>query len=710
MKRKEGIVLLIVLIVFMVFSVLSLSLVFMSQNQINKMQKTEINSKSHYLAYSGAQIAINYLESGGTEGIIYGELTSDSQSDSFTTAAIGEDVTNFDQLRSQVEGFSPDIDSNLIIGIQQESANNYRIICLGTIGDISNSIALRYAVQGTPGENPGNDPTGEPEAYENFDDTQPDNATEDDINFTGLFDHAIFGLDSLTFGGGSGQVIGSIGTNSNGAGKITIDNYVLENNSVVHVGPGGDTGVGNQRNANQNPNPNGVVQLKHWVSQSFAVSALDEVRTYQLPAFPDFNYVSQIDFPDYPSFPSGLPYTSSLTGGWWPLPEDVNQSGSYNSINIQNYLNFDTTAGDLHIRTNNLSITGSGQLRVEGNNKLYLYVADDLTITGSSKLLGNDNVYIYCSGEVSMSSNSNGLTANTLYINSSDDQSLTTMTLNNLYVNTTGDVSFPGNSTTNIEDYAFIKCDDFTLQSHLNFVETSAFRFVCSGEFRANSGGTINDIYKGRIVCDELTANGGSSFDVGDSEDARLKIYCQNDLTLNGGFSNGGSYNKTTIYVDGNSSEDVHINGGTSFSGTMYVKDARRLHFNGGSNLNGVLLYGGEDLRLNGGFDADANVVYAPNAELTMQGGAHVKGAVVVKDGNLNGGARITYVSNTSEDVIDGDGGNGTGIDEIMNEIGDEITEENDIIPDGGDEEEGEGEEDIDPTGGASESLFVWSR
>lgn len=701
MKRKQGVVLIIVLIVFAVFSVLSLSLTFMSKNQINKLQKSEAGTKAHYLAYSGAQIAIDFLEKGGSEGIIYGELNSDDAN--FYSESFEGSVTNFDDLRSSVENFSPDSDSNLIIGIQEESTNNYRILSLGTVGDISNSIALRYAIAGSgPSNEPG---SGEPENYEDFDENQPPNTTEEDIPFSGLFDHAIFGIDSLTFGGGSGQVIGSIGTNSTGAGKITIDNNVLEDGTVVHIGPGGNTGIGNQKSGSNNPYPDGVVQLKSWANQNFTVSALEEARNYLLPAFPDFDYVSQIDFPDFPIFPSGLPYISTLTGGWWPLPDDVNESGSYGTINIQNYLTFDTSAGDLHIRVNSLNISGSGELRVEGENKLYIYIDGSLNISGSSKISGNDNVYIYSSGVVSMSSNSQKITANTLYVNNSDDQSLTSLDLNNLYINTTGDVSFPGNSTSNLENYTLIKCHDFTLQSHLNFGNESSFRIICSGEFTANSGGTINNVYKGRIVCDELTANGGSNFNVGSSEDARLKIYCENDLDLSGGFSNGGSYNKTTIYVKGNSSDEVHINGGTNFTGTIYVKDSKKLHFNGGTNFNGVLLYGGSDLTLNGGFDADANIVYAPNAVMTMQGGAHIRGAVVVKEGNLNGGAGITYISNTSEDVIDGNDETDTDLDDIMDEIGDEITDENDIIPDNDDDEEGE-----DTTDGATETTMVWSR
>ena len=342
MKRKQGVVLIIVLIVFAVFSVLSLSLTFMSKNQINKLQKSEAGTKAHYLAYSGAQIAIDFLEKGGSEGIIYGELNSDDAN--FYSESFEGSVTNFDDLRSSVENFSPDSDSNLIIGIQEESTNNYRILSLGTVGDISNSIALRYAIAGSgPSNEPG---SGEPENYEDFDENQPPNSTEEDIPFSGLFDHAIFGIDSLTFGGGSGQVIGSIGTNSTGAGKITIDNNVLEDGTVVHIGPGGNTGIGNQKSGSNNPYPDGVVQLKSWANQNFTVSALEEARNYLLPAFPDFDYVSQIDFPDFPIFPSGLPYISSLTGGWWPLPDDVNESGSYGTINIQNYLTFDTSAGD----------------------------------------------------------------------------------------------------------------------------------------------------------------------------------------------------------------------------------------------------------------------------------------------------------------------------------------------------------------------------
>lgn len=86
------------------------------------------------------------------------------------------------------------------------------------------------------------------------------------------------------------------------------------------------------------------------------------------------------EFPTFPHYPESKDSIITNTDKTW-----VSESGYYPKIKIQSdrKLIFDVTAGDLHIRTDQLLIE-QGQIRLKGSHKLYLYVGDVFKLTGSS--------------------------------------------------------------------------------------------------------------------------------------------------------------------------------------------------------------------------------------------------------------------------------------------------------------------------------------
>ena len=150
--RKFGIVLAIVLIVFMVFSVLSLTLVFLSANQLQTMKKTEYNTRAHYLAYSGIEIASKYIESNTYSNpiILNGTLRDDFLSDDFEVLDWTPSSTSLDSLRNDISNLNNDQNSNIIVGVYKDQ-NKYQYFSRGIISDISKLITLEKDVSITSG-------------------------------------------------------------------------------------------------------------------------------------------------------------------------------------------------------------------------------------------------------------------------------------------------------------------------------------------------------------------------------------------------------------------------------------------------------------------------------------------------------------------------------------------------------------------------------
>ncbi len=142
--RKKGIVLIIVLLVFIVFSVAGLVLFFLSTNQLNKMKVLEAETKSHYLAYSGVELAFDYvLESHDSSStIIFGTLSENSETDNFQILHRTPDSTSFEYIRNDIEeNMNLFGNSNIIVAIYPISGG-FRFVSKGRVNDVEKIITV----------------------------------------------------------------------------------------------------------------------------------------------------------------------------------------------------------------------------------------------------------------------------------------------------------------------------------------------------------------------------------------------------------------------------------------------------------------------------------------------------------------------------------------------------------------------------------------
>ncbi len=186
----------------------------------------------------------------------------------------------------------------------------------------------------------------------------------------------IFSLGDIELTGSS-QIVGNTGTNS-----VAEDSVVLAWSTVINgllsIGPGGD--------------PATVIDTRNYAGNlPQGTAALPSARSYPMPEFPEF--------PD-------LPFQGFMDAGWWPIPPGghrISETGTYSYINVQNELTIDIGDEDLLIRTESLSVTGSGKIKLNktGSGRLILYVDNTFNINGSSTINQNGNyndVIMYYAG------------------------------------------------------------------------------------------------------------------------------------------------------------------------------------------------------------------------------------------------------------------------------------------------------------------------
>ncbi|NLX91074.1 MAG: hypothetical protein GXZ07_05725, partial [Firmicutes bacterium] len=174
----------------------------------------------------------------------------------------------------------------------------------------------------------------------------------------------IFSLGEIELTGSS-QIVGNTGTNSVEPDSVTLA-WSTAINGLLSIGAGGD--------------PATVIDAKYPPGNLPKGSALlPSARSYPLPEFPEF---------------PNLPSKGVLEAGWRHIPPggfQISESGLYNKINVLNELTINIGEEDLLIRTENLSVSGDGKIKVNrtGRGRLILYVEDTFNIAGSGKINTN---------------------------------------------------------------------------------------------------------------------------------------------------------------------------------------------------------------------------------------------------------------------------------------------------------------------------------
>lgn len=123
------------------------------------------------------------------------------------------------------------------------------------------------------------------------------------------------------------------------------------------------------------------------------------------------------------------------------------------------------------------------------------------------------------------------------------------------------------------------------------------------------------------------------------SSKGRLIIYVDNTLDLDNGAKINADPNVVSIYYAG--TKAVTLPNGMAFNGLLQTKTAD-ITVTQGSAVKGFIVCGGSNLKVDNG--SNTNVLYAPNANVTLTGGGVVTGVIISKNCTLSNGVTVNYV------------------------------------------------------------------
>lgn len=348
-KNQKGIALLSVLIFITVASLLGTTVWYASSQDTLHSKIDENDTQAYYFARSGVEMAIGLIKNG------YCNDMAPNEKMSFYGALDG--------------AFSKEETDNYNIKFEIELDNNDNFI-IESIGIVRDGVAgAAQAQNGLKFMIPWGDIEGS---------TGGDGGTGGGGGDILL---ALFSKESIDLNGSAG-IIGNVATNSVAPNSVNFAYSCYINNGNLYIGPGADWQE--------------VVKFNGWGRgpdtniPDGEIINLPSVRNYPLPIFPEF--------------PDGLDEWGDLKTDWksgeyYEISDnDINEEGyykfgKYNLIKIYGNRTVVIKLGgsDRIIRVKKLDIQ-QGNIVLEGNGRLLLYVEETFDINGSSKVnFGGDN-------------------------------------------------------------------------------------------------------------------------------------------------------------------------------------------------------------------------------------------------------------------------------------------------------------------------------
>lgn len=186
---------------------------------------------------------------------------------------------------------------------------------------------------------------------------------------------------------------------------------------------------------------------------------------------------------------------------------------------------------------------------------------------------------------------------------------------------------------------------DYTLNLTEN-THINQFKVDQNNTLTINVGDSDKDLY-----IDDLNILQGHIKIIGTG---KLNIYVNNKLNIKGSFNAGGDASQVNFAYNGSS--PLTFANETQIAGSLYAKNAD-LTFTGGVGVKGNIYTGGKNVTFDGGFNSNDQHIIAPNADVKVQAGAQIKGAIVADNLIVSGGASITFGNST---ISPGPGGPST--------------------------------------------------
>ena len=144
------------------------------------------------------------------------------------------------------------------------------------------------------------------------------------------------------------------------------------------------------------------------------------------------------------------------------------------------------------------------------------------------------------------------------------------------------------------------------------------------------------------LVTKDLSVTGNGKIIVDRTGTGRLILYVTDklDVSGSGSINKDGNYDSVEIFYSG--SDELNFGGSTKISGSLFAKDAN-MEIGGSGGIMGHIVTGGSSVKVTGNANANARVVYAPNAVLTLTGSGQLKGDAIARSIHLSGAAKITW-------------------------------------------------------------------
>ncbi len=152
-----------------------------------------------------------------------------------------------------------------------------------------------------------------------------------------------------------------------------------------------------------------------------------------------------------------------------------------------------------------------------------------------------------------------------------------------------------------------------------------------------------------------------------------LHLHVLDDFTIGGSstINNNGNINQFNFYYYGNN--NFELTGSQQIKGSLYVEEAPIDIGGSGAVDGGYILTGTTDLKISGGSHNNL-VVLAPNATVTLGGGAEVNGAMIADKYEASGGNSINYRNVNMENFPFGGGDAGSNNDLIQQNPAKEVS------------------------------------
>ncbi len=662
LNSNKGIAMALTLVVGAVVVVISSVFWYASSSRIIHATRNANQIQAYYFARSGVEAALGLLD---TEGFFphefpikfYGDL------DDFNKGEPGEDE-----------------DYSIKFSISESEGNDGLIIVSegrvgGAQGAQSTADNLTFLLPGWTAEGGRPIDTGNSGHGNSF-----------------TFNYAVFTQDDITLSG-SASIEGPVGTNSGHVELGNSTNCEITNAGdfpgILSLGPGADVNK-----------PDQTQGVDHF-SPEKELPAVPNIP--DLPVFP--SYPNYPGYPDYPNLSGSAPKQLSVNN-------NVTESLDPTTINVYNLISFswdETLTFDLNGDTTVViqDINGSGNINLSGQGNLFLVVdknldglmdvntegcqnrltvlymgtsinrpsssnfygdlyapnatfsassnftmAGDLVIGGSSVNLGwSNNIEgsIYASN-ATFNTNSNSTMAGDLVIGGNSINIGSSNSINgSIYapianMNTTNSVDISGNIITGGTSINF---NGVSHNGNL-YASNDNASIKYSGN-RSLVAGTITNIYSKGIKIEINTAH------------LQGNIHLSNQ---NAEFYLGGSSSLIgNIYTQGT---NVDAPGNVEFQGFIYAPNNNAtISIQGSSSIAtvGGIITAGSSVSFIGNASAFHGVVYAPNADVSVNGSSDICGAVVSKtfDGGNGNRAAVSYVPISTENFPIPIIGEGTG-------------------------------------------------